>query len=157
MPLDAARFRQTMGHLAAGVTVVTVRTPQGGLGMTASSVSSLSLEPPLLLVCVGHDAAIHDALLGAERFGVNILAAQQEALARRFADRARQRLDPSELELSPGGVPILGGALARIECRRHGQHAAGDHTIVTGLLEWSDIGSGRPLCYFRGGFGGLGA
>ncbi len=157
MPLDAARFRQTMGHLAAGVTVITVRTPQGGAGMTASSVSSLSLEPPLLLVCVGRDAAIHDALLGAERFGVSILAADQEALARRFAARARQQLDASEVELSPGGIPIIGGAVARIECRRHGQFAAGDHSIVTGLLEWSDIRGGRPLCYFRGGFGGLGA
>ena len=157
MPLDAARFRQTMGQLATGVAVVTVRTPQGGLGMTASSVSSLSLEPPLLLVCVGHDAAIHDVLLHAERFGVNVLASGQEALARRFADRARQGLDVSALETSPGGVPILAGALARIECRLHGHFTAGDHTIITGLLEWSDVGAGRPLCYFRGGFDGLGA
>ena len=157
MPLDAARFRHTMGHLATGVTVVTVRTPEGGVGMTASAVSSLSLEPPLLLVCVGHDAAIHDALLDAGRFGISILAADQEALARRFADRARQRLDAAELALSPGGVPVLGGALARIECRLHGQFEAGDHTVVTGLLEWSEVGAGRPLCYYRGGFGELGA
>jgi len=156
MPLDAARFRHTMGHLATGVTVVTVRTAQGGIGMTASAVSSLSLEPPLLLVCVGHEAAIHDALLRSERFGVNVLAADQEALARRFADRARQRLDDAELALSPGGVPVLGRALARIECRLHGHFAAGDHTVVTGLLEWSDVGAGRPLCYYRGGFGELG-
>jgi len=157
MPLDAARFRQTMRQLATGVAIVAVRTPQGGLGMTASAVSSLSLDPPLLLVCVGHDAAILDALLGAERFGVTVLAAGQEALARRFADRARQRLEATELELSPGGVPIFGGALATIECRRAGHFAAGDHTIVTGLLEWADVGEGRPLCYFQGGFGALGA
>jgi flavin reductase (DIM6/NTAB) family NADH-FMN oxidoreductase RutF len=157
MPLDAARFRHTMGHLATGVTVVTVRTPQGGLGMTASAVGSLSLEPPLLLVCVGHEATIHDTLLEADRFGVSVLAADQEALARRFADRSRQRLETAELELSPGGVPILRGALARIECRLHGHFPAGDHTIVTGLLDWSDVGTGRPLCYFRGGFGELGA
>ena len=92
MALDAARFRQTMGQLATGVSVVTVRTPQGDFGMTASSVSSLSLDPPLLLVCVGHDATIHDALARAERFGVSILAADQEAAGRRFADRARQRI-----------------------------------------------------------------
>lgn len=157
MPLNAARFRQTMGQLATGVAIITVRAAEGGLGMTASSVSSLSLEPPLLLVCVGHDAAIHDALLHSERFGVTVLAASQEALARRFADRSRQRLAAAELELSPGGVPILGGALARIECRYHGHFPAGDHSIVVGALEWSDIGSGRPLCYFRGAFTGLGA
>jgi flavin reductase (DIM6/NTAB) family NADH-FMN oxidoreductase RutF len=156
MPLDAARFRQTMGQLVTGVAVITVRAAEGGLGMTASSVSSLSLEPPLLLVCVGHEAAIHDELLEAERFGVNVLAADQEALARRFADRARQRMAATELELSPGGVPVLAGALARIECRRHAHFAAGDHAIVTGALEWADVGVGRPLCYFRGGFAGLG-
>jgi flavin reductase (DIM6/NTAB) family NADH-FMN oxidoreductase RutF len=157
MPLDAARFRQTMGQLAAGVAVVTVRTPEGGLGMTASSVSSLSLEPPLLLVCVGDDALILDPLLRAERFGVNVLAAGQEEVARRFADRARQRLAPSELELSPGGVPILRGALARIECRHHGHFPTGDHRIVTATLEWSDLGRGRPLCYVRGRYAGLDA
>ena len=155
MPLDAARFRQTMGQLATAVSVVTVRTPEGGLGMTASSVTSLSLAPPLLLVCVGHEAAIRDALLRAERFGVNVLAADQEAQARRFADRDLQRLTPAELELSPGGVPILGGALAGIECRRHGHFPAGDHVILTGVLEWSEVHDGRPLCYFRGGYAGL--
>jgi len=157
MPLDAARFRQTMGQLATGVAVIAVRTPQGGLGMTASSVSSLSLEPPLLLVCVGKDAAIHEPLTRAERFGVSFLAADQEALARRFADRAHQRLEARELELSPGGAPIVAHALARIECRLEACVTAGDHTIVTGRLEWSDIGTGRPLCYFRGGFAALGA
>jgi flavin reductase (DIM6/NTAB) family NADH-FMN oxidoreductase RutF len=155
MPLDAARFRQTMGQLAAGIAVITVRTPEGGIGMTASSVSSLSLEPPLLLACVGHETAIHDALLRSERFGVNVLAADQERLARRFADRGRQHLTAEELELSPGGAPILAGALARIECRSHGHFTAGDHTIVTGVLEWSDVGTGRPLCYFRGSYAGL--
>jgi len=157
MPLDAARFRQTMGQLATGVAVVTVRTADGGLGMTASSVCSLSLEPPLLLVCVGHDAAILDALLRSERFGVVILAADQEAVARRYADRDRQRIAAAELELSPGGAPVLAGALVRIECRRRAHVTAGDHTIVTGELQWSELGTGRPLCYFRGGFAALGA
>lgn len=155
MPLDAARFRQTMGQLAAGVSVVTVRTAEGGLGMTASSVSSLSLEPPLLLVCVGNEAAILPALLRTERFGVNVLAADQQDVARRFADRTHQGLAAAELELSPAGAPILPGALARIECVSHGHFASGDHAIVTGMLEWADIRAGRPLCYFRGGYASL--
>jgi flavin reductase (DIM6/NTAB) family NADH-FMN oxidoreductase RutF len=156
MPLDAVRFRQTMGQLATGVSVVTLRTADGGLGMTASSVSSLSLEPPLLLVCVGNEAAMLPALLRAECFGVNVLAADQREVARRFADRMRQHLAPAELELSPAGAPILAGALARIECASHGHFASGDHVIVTGRLEWADIRAGRPLCYFRGGYAALG-
>jgi flavin reductase (DIM6/NTAB) family NADH-FMN oxidoreductase RutF len=156
MALDAAQFRRTMGQLVTGVTVVTVRTPTGGLGMTASSVTSLSLDPPLLLVCVGKDAMIHDALMRAERFGVTVLAAQQDGLARRFADLERQVLAERDLVLSPGGVPIFADALARIECQHRGHFAAGDHSIVTGTVEWSDLGEGWPLCYFRGAYAELG-
>ena len=156
MPLDAEQFRRTMGQLVTGVSVVTVRAAGGALGMTASSITFLSLDPPLLLVCVGKEAAIHDLLLKSERFGVSVLAAQQDGLARRFADRERQRLSEQELELSPGGVPILAGALARIECQHRGHFTAGDHSIVTGTLEWSDTNEGWPLCYFRGGYAELG-
>ena len=158
MPLDAARFRHTMSQLVTGVTVVTSRARRGrAVGITASSVTSVSLDPPMLLVCVGRDAEIHDVLLEAEHFGVSILAAGQIALARRFADRARQRLEESEVVPSPGGVPVLPGSLARIECRRHAHLTGGDHTIVTGTLEWSEVGDGRPLCYFRGAYAELGA
>ena len=156
MPLDAALFRQTMGQLVTGVTVITVRTAAGGLGMTASSVTSLSLAPPLLLVCVGREAMIHDPLLKSERFGISVLAAQQDGLARRFADRERQQLTESELQLSPGGVPVLRDALARIECQHRGHFVAGDHSIVTGTVEWSEVGEGWPLCYFRGAYAELG-
>jgi len=158
MPLDAARFRHTMSQLATGVTVVTAAARRGrAVGITASSVTSVSLDPPMLLVCVGRDAEIHDVLLEAERFGVNVLAAGQIALAQRFADRARQRLNEGEFVASPGGVPLIPGSLARIECRRHAQLTGGDHTIVTGTLEWSEVGDGRPLCYFRGAYAELGA
>ncbi len=158
MALDAKRFRQTMGQLVTGVTVVTVRPATGGgpaMGMTASAVASLSLEPPLLLVSVGREALIHDVLLAAERFGVNVLSAGQIELARRFADRDRQRLEDAELTLSPGGVPVFTGALARIECVRARHFTAGDHTIVTGELVWVELGEGAPLCHFRGVYAGL--
>jgi len=158
MPLDAVRFRHTMSQLATGVTVVTARARRGrAVGITASSVTSVSLEPPMLLVCVGRDAEIHDVLLEAERFGVSVLAAGQIEFAKRFADRARQRLEETEVVLSPSGVPLVPGSLARIECRRHSHLKAGDHTIVTGTLEWSEVGEGRPLCYFRGTYAELGA
>jgi flavin reductase (DIM6/NTAB) family NADH-FMN oxidoreductase RutF len=158
MPLDATRFRHTMSRLVTGVAVVTVRGPGGEvMGMTASSVTSLSLAPPMLLVCVGRDASIHDALLRAERFGVSILGAGQVELARRFAVRERQRLERGEASSSPGGAPLLAEALARVECRREAHFAAGDHTIVTGTVEWSDVGDGLPLCYFQGAYARLGA
>ncbi len=167
MPLDAPRFRHTMSHLVTGVTVVTARVggPAGAVGLTASSVTSLSLEPPMLLVCVGHDSQLHDALVRAERFAVNVLAADQVEVARRFADRGRQRLGDGEVTWSPGGAPLIPGALAQIECRRSAHLPGGDHTILTGTLEWAwtaDGGGegrdarGRPLCYFRGGYTVLG-
>ena len=156
MPLDAARFRHTMSQLVTGVAVVTAQAGRArALGMTASSVTSLSLDPPMLLVCIGRDAVMHDALLEAERFGVNVLAADQQGLARRFADRERQHLEEGEYVRSPGGVPVVPGALARIECRRRSRHEGGDHTIVTGVLEWSETGPGSPLCYVRGAYAAL--
>jgi flavin reductase (DIM6/NTAB) family NADH-FMN oxidoreductase RutF len=125
------------------------------MGITASSVTSLSLDPPMLLVCVGRAAEIHDALVEAERFGVNILGSEQAALARRFAERGHQRLEESEVVDSPGGAPLIPGCLAMIECRRRTQVRGGDHTIVTATLEWSEAGQGRPLCYFRGAYAEL--
>jgi flavin reductase (DIM6/NTAB) family NADH-FMN oxidoreductase RutF len=157
MPLDVAEFRHTMSQLVSGVTIVTVRTPSGvALGMTASSVTSLSLDPPLLLVCVGKEAVLYEPLLHATRFGVNVLAAQQDGLARRFAVRERQKLTEQEVRLSPGGVPILADALAQIECEHRAHFSAGDHSIVTGTVEWSAVGEGWPLCYFRGDYAELG-
>lgn len=157
MPLDEARFRHTMSQLVTGITIVTARVPRGrAVGITASSVTSLSLDPPMLLVCVGRDAEIHDVLLEAERFGVNVLAADQIDLARRFAQRERQHLEEGELVTSPGGAPMIPGSLARIECRRRARLDGGDHTIITGTLEWSEVGEGRPLCYFGGRYAELG-
>jgi flavin reductase (DIM6/NTAB) family NADH-FMN oxidoreductase RutF len=157
MPLDAAAFRHTMSQLVTGVTVLAARAPRGrAVGITASSVTALSLDPPMLLVCVGRDAEIHAVLLEAERFGVSVLAAGQSDLARRFADRPRQHMEEHELEMSPGGAPVIPGALARIECRRRSHMAGGDHTIITGVLEWSEVSEGQPLCYFRGRYTELG-
>ena len=155
MPLDEAAFRRTMSQLPTGVAVVTARVPRGrAVGMTASSVTSLSLEPPMLLVCVGRDSELHAVLLEAERFGVNVLAAGQVdpcqgAGNQRGAARRRDHLALLEQ------LPPAFGALARIECRRRGQLDGGDHTIVTGTLEWSEVTEGRPLCYFGGRYAEL--
>jgi flavin reductase (DIM6/NTAB) family NADH-FMN oxidoreductase RutF len=150
MPIDAIRFRQTMGQLVSGVVVVSVLDPEGrALGMTASSVTSLSLEPPLVLVCVDRQAEIHDAVVRSPRFGLSVLGSGQEALAVRFAQRGGPHFDGLDVGLFPGGLPKLKGAIASLECRRDALHAAGDHTIVTGVVEWAETADGAPLCYFR--------
>lgn len=153
MPIDAGLFRDTMGRLVSGVTVVAARTPAGALiGLTASAVTSLSLEPPMLLVCVDRRAEIHDALASAPIFGLNVLAAAQEELARRFATRGQQHFDDLETGTSPTGLPSLPGAVACLDCRRGEVFQGGDHSIVTGTVEWAVTDSGAPLCYFRGDY-----
>ncbi|MBI4541549.1 MAG: flavin reductase family protein [Gemmatimonadetes bacterium] len=153
MPIDADRFRLAMGHLVAGVSVVAARAAEGRvLGMTASAVASLSLEPPMLLVCVDRSAEIHDTLVSAPLFSLNILAAGQRELALRFATRGEQHFDGLDVGISPGGLPRIRGALAHFECRRGSVYDGGDHSIVTGTVEWAATDDGAPLCYFRSGY-----
>lgn len=154
MPIDAQRFKQTLGMLPAGITVLTL-VDEGGvaLGMTASSVTSLSLHPPMLLACVDDDAAIRHAIVRAGFFGVSVLAADQSEAASRFAERERHRFASGEYDVGPAGVPLVRGALARIECRRAEVFQGGDHAIVCGIVEWSEVREGRPLLYWRGAWG----
>lgn len=154
--VDPAEFRQLLGRFATGVTVVTAidaeRRPHG---MTANSLSSVSLHPPLILLAIEKIAVIHPVLLAAPRFVVNILGQGQETLSRRFARKEDDRFDGIGYLPSPDGVPILHGVLAHIECERWAVHDAGDHTIVIGRVTGGAVDDGRPLAYFRGGYTGL--
>ena len=146
-------FRQLLGRFATGVTVLTVSAPDGRPhGMTASSLTSVSLEPPLVLVCVDHAARMHPLIVSAERFVVNVLAAGQEELSRRFADPHDDRFDGVRYRATPDGTVYLDGVLAHIECRRETLHEAGDHTIVVGRVVGGGAREGEPLVYFRGGY-----
>ncbi|MFB7479071.1 flavin reductase family protein [Streptomyces anulatus] len=172
---DAKELRRAFAEFATGVTVVTVggSSPRG---MTANSFTSVSMRPPLLLVCVHNDAVMRQALHPARHFGVSVLGAAQEAVARHFADDSR----PAGLRQfdavgwSPGAttaVPLIDGALARFECEKWRAYDGGDHTILVGaVVGWNrpptvDAGSTGPgtaedaLLYFRGRFRehGLGA
>jgi flavin reductase (DIM6/NTAB) family NADH-FMN oxidoreductase RutF len=139
------------------VTILTVATPDGRpIGMTASSLSSVSLHPPLISVCVDREAEMHDPILKAGEFVVNILASPQEALARRFADKHVDRFDGVGYHLSPDGLILLDGALAHIECHRNTHYQAGDHTIIIGKVIGGATSEGRPLLYYRGGYAVLG-
>ncbi len=152
--MDAAQFRELMGRVATGVTVLTVNGPgDRPLGMTASSLAAVSLVPPLVSVCVDHEAELHDSILAAPVFVVNILESRQEALSRRFADRHDDRFDGVGYHRSPDGLVLLDGALAHIACDRFASYPGGDHTIVIGRVIGGSTGEGRPLLYYRGGYG----
>ena len=145
-----------MGRFATGVTVVTVNGPEGRpLGMTASSLASVSLVPPLVSVCVDHEAELHDAMLAAPVFVVNILESEQEVLSRRFADQHEDRFEGVGYHRSPEGLVLLDGALAHLECDRFASYPGGDHTIIIGRVTGGSTGDGRPLLYYRGGYGSL--
>jgi flavin reductase (DIM6/NTAB) family NADH-FMN oxidoreductase RutF len=154
MAVSGDEFRKALGHLAAGVSVVTTQLPSGSFaGITVTSFTSLSLSPPLVLVCIDKRAGLHDQLAIGQAFAVNLLAAHQEHVSRRFASSAGDQF--AEMPHRPGstGAPILEGALAAIECRVVERHAGGDHTIVVGQVEATHIGNGDPLLHWRGKYG----
>lgn len=133
--------------------MLTVRDPGGQpAGMTASSLASVSLEPPLLSVCVDHGAELHDRIVAAPEFVVNILERGQEELARRFADQHDDRFEGVGYHAGPDGQIFLDGALGNIECERFATYRGGDHTIVIGRVIGGDTGDGHPLLYYRGGY-----
>ena len=145
-------FRLTLGRFPTGVTIVATMDDRGRpRGMTASAFSSLSLSPPLVLVCIDERSQVCSALRNGGRFAVNILRADQEALARRFATRREDRFDGVGYRHGDKvDVPLLDGALANIECTTTQKHAEGDHVIFVGQVERVHLGNGAPLVYFGG-------
>jgi flavin reductase (DIM6/NTAB) family NADH-FMN oxidoreductase RutF len=155
MSLDQDAFRAVLGRFASGVTVVTVRGPNGhDYGMTVSAFSSVSLEPPLVMVCIGEDSSLKPMIAEATHYGVSILSSTQEPLSRRFADHG-ERFDGVGFMRGESGVALIDGALAHVECRIIARHRTGDHTIVVGEIEAASVGDERPLLYYRGGYAQL--
>ncbi len=147
-------FRDALAHFASGVTVVAARPPSGLVGFTATGFTSVSLSPPLVLVCIDHVASAHDGVVGADHFGVSILDERQSWIAAQFARSGVDRFEGIALSpAGPSGAPLIEGALARIECRRHARHVAGDHTILVGEVIGAAVNVGRPLLRFARGFG----
>lgn len=158
MSVDHDTFRTLLSRFLSGVTVVTIHDAEGEPhGMTVSSFCSVSLEPPLILVCIEHAASLHDSLTAAATFAVNVLASDQEALSRRFADTGiAARFEGVAWSPSSAG-PLLAGAHATLECRTVARHAGGDHTIIVGeVVGGTTADKGTPLLYYRGGYGQLG-
>jgi flavin reductase (DIM6/NTAB) family NADH-FMN oxidoreductase RutF len=123
--------------------------------MTASSLSSVSLNPPLILICIDHEAELHDVIVSAPEFVVNVLSSPQEMVARRFSDKHEDRFDGIGYQLSPEGLVLLDGVLAHVICERYAEYPGGDHTIVLGRVIGGATSKGRPLLYYRGGYAAL--
>ena len=153
---DPALFRQLLGRFATGVTIVTTRDAKGRpVGMTASSIASVSLHPPLVLVSVDHANDMYPALRAAERFVLNVLAADQEVLSRRFAAEHPDRFEGISYRQTHHGVPVLEGVVASIECDKQAETPGGDHTVFFGLVTGGTVSERQPLLYYRGGYTGL--
>ena len=153
--MDPFEFRQLCGRFATGVTIVTALDPDGlPVGMTANSFASVSLAPPLISVAVEHTASLHGVLGQVKGFTVNILESHQEALSRRFAAGLPDRFEGIGWHRGPEGGIILDGALAHIRCDIWNAVEAGDHTVVIGrVVGGAAAEHGRPLLYYRGGYG----
>lgn len=156
MSVDPDTFRAALGRFATGVTIVTTHENGIDYGMTVSAFSSVSLQPALVMACIGHEASMAPAIARAEVFGVSILERSQEPLSRHFADTDATRFEG--FGFSRGlltGVALLDDALAWLECRIAQRVPAGDHTIVVGEVLAAVPRGDHPLLYYRGGYAQL--
>ncbi len=155
MGLDPREYRAVIGHWATGVAVVTCTGPDGPAGLTTNAITSVSLDPLLLLVCFDNGSRTLEAVRGAGRFAVNVLHAGQEELAAVFASKRVQteKFDAVTHRIEHD-VPVLDDALAWIACDVHELHPAGDHTIAVGAVidVWASAGEPAPLLFYRGRF-----
>lgn len=155
MAIDSQAFRKVMGNFATGVTVLTTATPEGVYGMTANAVTSVSLEPTLVLACIEKTTRTHAYVQQSKVFALNVLSVEQQSSAELFAlpDARRERcLTTVEYERASSGAPLLRGALAYLDCRVVAQHPGGDHTIFVGEVDAAAVltDEDEPLLFFRG-------
>lgn len=154
---DARRFREVLAHFPTGVVVVTATGADGvPCGMVVGSFTSVSLDPPLVAYLPARSSSSYAALRTRPRFCVNVLASDQEQLCRQFASRGADKFAGVGWSLSPGGSPVLDGAVAWLDCAVADVLDGGDHDIVLGRVEHLDVsGAGDPLLFFQGGYGGF--
>jgi flavin reductase (DIM6/NTAB) family NADH-FMN oxidoreductase RutF len=157
-PVTPQDFRAALGRFASGITVITVKTAAGEVhGMTASSFCSVSLRPPLVLVCIDHLAETYLHVRECGRFGVSILRDDQEALSEFFADPERNPDAAHRLAIHynqmKSGTPVVADTLASLDCAVVQDHSAGDHTVFVAEVQEVAVAEGDPLLYFRGRYG----
>ncbi len=160
MGVASADFRRALGCFATGVTIITLDDNGEVHGMTANAFTSVSLDPPLVLVCVDHKARTHAHLHARKRFGVNVLAEGQRAVSDYYARAERSHAEAEEagasFDRTPHGTPVLHDALAYLECRLETVYEAGDHSIFIAEVEDVVVCDGDPLLFFRGKYRNIG-
>jgi flavin reductase (DIM6/NTAB) family NADH-FMN oxidoreductase RutF len=157
-PVDSALYRRTCARFATGITVVTVVDEQGRPhGLTVNSFSSVSLDPPLVLVSIDLRNAILGHFLGSRFFGINILTEHQQHVSRRFSSTSEDRFSNLAWHRGETGVPLLEGVLAHMECTVSRIFEAGDHTVLLGEVCFAGYTEGRPLVYFGSAYQNLGS
>ena len=152
-PVTSREFRRACGRFATGVTIASVLDAKGTPhGLTVSSFTSVSLDPPLILICLGHGVSAIHHFRAATHFGINVLAEDQRVLSERFARKGHDRFDGVAWQPGVTGVPLLPGVLAAIECAVHRTVSMGDHDILVGEMVHAQVNDGEPLLYFAGGY-----
>jgi len=153
MPVSTESFRQILGSFATGVTIVTMKNHEGVHGLTVSAFTSVSLEPPLILICIKKDGSTHTYVAGTDAFVVNILSADQKDLAQRFANSdldSHERFENLSYRLSHDSIPILDDSLGYLECHIVSQFEGGDHTIFLAQVENAEIDEHKsPLVFYK--------
>jgi flavin reductase (DIM6/NTAB) family NADH-FMN oxidoreductase RutF len=151
--IDKSELRRVMGHFATGVTVITTRDENGRpFGLTANAVTSVSLTPPLILVCVDKTADTYPYFERSKVFTVNILSDTQEGVSRRFATTGIEKFEGIGYHRTETGCAVLDDAVGHIDCRIVDSYDAGDHTIYMGEVLGADANDVPPLLFFRGGY-----
>ncbi len=159
MSVGQQEYRRAWSHFATGVTIITTLEADGKVhGMTANGVTSVSLDPPLALACVGHERNTYGLIMATGRYGMSVLSWSQAHAARHFTLPPEKRPEDSSIRFGClGGSPFLEGAIAAMDCRVVSSHAVGDHTIFVAEVEGLLLGEGEPLVWYKGGFGGFAA
>ena len=147
--LSSEEFRRACGRFSTGVAIASVMDSQGAPhGLTVSSFTSVSLDPPLILICLGHEVTSIDIFREASHFAINILAEDQREISMRFARKGQDRFDGLKWRRGESGAPLLAGVLAEIECAVRGRVPAGDHDILIGEMSSGRVHRGEPLVHY---------
>jgi flavin reductase (DIM6/NTAB) family NADH-FMN oxidoreductase RutF len=156
MPIERNELRRVMGHFATGVTIITTVSKDGvPFGLTANAFTSVSLDPPLLLISVDKKAESFPHFEESKVFTVNVLSEEQEGLSRKFAVSGGDKFQGVAYHTGANGVPILDGMLAYLECKLYATYDGGDHTLFLGEIEQAETREDKPLLFYRGGYRSL--
>ena len=154
LPPDPATYRTVLGHFATGVALITAVDGEEPVGMACNSFTSVSLEPPLVLFCAAKSSSTWPRIQHAGKWAANFLAEDGEETCRLFAQKGADRFAHVAFTIGRSGSPVLDHALAFVDCETVAEHDAGDHIIVVGhVLELGYASEGKPLLFYRGGYG----